>query len=105
MNRRRSGEWSVVLFIVALLAFNPPVLTIFSVPELIFGVPVLYLYILLAWGAAIALLALNVPGLTEPEDAQPLHMPGPVPARPPEDPDSLPAGDGAVASDPREAKD
>ncbi len=83
--RRRSGEWSVVLFIVALLAFNPPVLSIFSVPELIFGIPVLYLYIFLAWGAVIALLAFNVSGLTEPEGSQPLRIPGPVPARPSED--------------------
>ncbi|WP_193367666.1 hypothetical protein [Pelagibius marinus] len=88
MSRRRSGEWSVVLFIVALLAFNPPVLSIFSVPELILGVPVLYLYIFFAWGAVIVLLALNVSGLTEREDSQPLHIPGPVPARPAEDLDS-----------------
>lgn len=88
MSRRRSVEWSVVLFIVALLAFNPPVLSIFSVPELLFGIPVLYLYILAAWGAVIALLALNVSGLTEEEESEPLRMPGPVPARPAEDLDS-----------------
>ncbi len=88
MSRRRSAEWSVVLFIVALLAFNPPVLSIFSVPELIFGIPILYLYIFLAWAAAIVLLALNVSGLTEREGARPLHIPGPVPARPSEDLDS-----------------
>lgn len=64
MNRpRRNSEWSVVLFVVALLAFNPPVLSIFSVPELIFGVPTLYLYIFVVWGGAVALLAANVPGL------------------------------------------
>jgi hypothetical protein len=105
MSRRRSGEWSVVLFIVALLAFNPPVLSIFSVPELIFGVPVLYLYIFLAWGAAIVLLALNVSGLTEPEGAQPLHIPGPVPARPSEDLDSPLVGTDEAASGRGEAKD
>lgn len=83
--RRRSAEWSVVLFVVALLAFNPPVLSIFSVPELIFGIPLLYLYLLIAWGTAIALLALNVSGLTEREESAPLRMPGPVSARPSED--------------------
>jgi len=72
MNRpRRNGEWSVVLFVVALLAFNPPVLSIFSVPELIFGIPTLYLYIFVAWGGVIALLALNVPGLMAGAEAPP----------------------------------
>lgn len=60
---RRNAEWSVVLFVVALLAFNPPVLAIFSVPDLLFGIPALYLYIFAAWGGVIALLAANVPGL------------------------------------------
>jgi len=68
---RRNAEWSVVLFVVALLAFNPPMLSIFSVPELVFGVPTLYLYIFLAWGGAIVLLALNVPGLMADADAPP----------------------------------
>lgn len=105
MSRRRSAEWSVVLFIVALLAFNPPVLSIFSVPELIFGVPILYLYIFFAWAAAIVLLALNVSGLTEPEGAQPLHIPGPVPARPSEDLDSPLVGTDEAASGRGEAED
>jgi hypothetical protein len=78
MNRlRRNGEWSVVLFVVALLAFNPPILSIFSVPDLVFGIPTLYLYIFLAWGGAILLLALNVSGLVEDEEAPPLRIPGP----------------------------
>ena len=72
MNRpRRNAEWSVVLFAVALLAFNPPMLSIFSVPELVFGVPTLYLYIFLVWGGAIVLLALNVPGLMADAEAPP----------------------------------
>jgi hypothetical protein len=68
---RRNAEWSVVLFVVALLAFNPPVLSIFSVPDLLFGIPTLYLYILVAWGGVIALLALNVPGLMADAEALP----------------------------------
>src|SRR3546814_17600219 len=83
MNRpRRNVEWSVVLFVMALLAFNPPMLSIFSVPDLIFGVPTLYLYISVAWGGVIALLAVNLPRLmadgaesasraTQPEAADP----------------------------------
>lgn len=68
---RRNAEWSVVLFLVAVLAFNPPVLSIFSVPDLLFGLPVLYLYIFLVWGGAIALLAWNVPGLMADAEASP----------------------------------
>ena len=90
--QRRNGEWSVVLFVVALLAFNPPVLSIFSVPELIFGIPVLYLYIFLAWGGAIALLATNVAGLIEGEEPPPLRIEGPLP-------ESLPDDEGGAAPD------
>ena len=72
MNRlRRNGEWSVVLFVVALLLFNPPVLSIFSVPDLLFGIPTLYLYIFVAWGGVIVLLALNVSSLIESESPPP----------------------------------
>lgn len=98
MSRRRGSEWLVVLFVVALLAFNPPLLSIFSVPELIFGIPVLYLYIFVVWGVVIALLAFNVTGLTEADDGQPLHIPGPVPARPTEDLDSPLVGGRATAA-------
>jgi hypothetical protein len=97
MNRlRRNGEWSVVLFVVALLAFNPPVLSIFSVPDLLFGIPLLYLYIFVAWAGVILLLALNVSGLIEDEESPPLRIHGPLPEAvdvdPEPGPDSGPAG-------------
>ena len=80
MNRlRRNSEWSVVLFVVALLAFNPPILSIFSVPDLLFGIPTLYLYIFLAWAGVIALLAVNVSGLIEDDESPPLRIHGPLP--------------------------
>ena len=94
MNRlRRNGEWSVVLFVVALLAFNPPVLSIFSVPDLLFGIPTLYLYIFVAWGGVIVLLALNVSGLIESESPPPLRIPGPPPETLQSDDDDV-VGDG-----------
>ena len=96
--RRRSREWAVVLFVVALLAFNPPILSIFSVPDLVFGVPVLYLYIFAAWGIVIALLALNESGFTERQEDQPPVLPGLLPA--PGDPVSPP--EIAAAADGRE---
>jgi hypothetical protein len=82
--KSRSGEWSVLLFVVGLLVFNPPVLSIFSVPKLLFGVPVLYLYIFAAWAGVIALLAWNVSRLTGPEDEPDLRLPGPL-VPPPQD--------------------
>lgn len=84
---RRNGEWSVVLFVVALLAFNPPILSIFSVPDLLFGIPLLYLYILVAWAGVIALLALNVSGLVEDEESPPLRIHGPLPEALEEEPE------------------
>lgn len=93
MNRRRSVEWSVMLFVVGLLAFNPPFLSIFSLPELVFGIPILYLYIFVAWGVVIALLALNVSQLTEHEDSTPLRMSGPFAEPPGEEVETPAIGD------------
>jgi len=97
---RRSGEWSVVLFVVALLAFNPPILSIFSVPELLFGIPVLYLYIFAVWGVVIALLAVNVSGRIVSEEGQPLQIPMPM-----HEPESVIARDGDVEPPPASSKD
>jgi hypothetical protein len=47
----------VALLLLAALAFSPPLLAIFGVPELVFGVPVLFLYLFGAWAALIGLLA------------------------------------------------
>jgi hypothetical protein len=91
---RRNGEWSVVLFVVALLVFNPPVLSIFSVPDLLFGIPTLYLYIFVAWGGVIVLLALNVSSLIESESPPPLRIPGPPPETLRSDDDDV-VGDGS----------
>jgi len=73
--KSRSGQWSVLLFVVGLLLFNPPVLSIFSMPQLLFGIPVLYLYIFAAWAGVIVLLSLSVSRLTEPEEELTLSLP------------------------------
>ena len=46
------------LFILGVLLFNYPLLALFNVQGRIFGVPVLYAYIFLAWGLLIALVAI-----------------------------------------------
>jgi len=42
---------------LGILLFNYPLLALFNVQGSVFGVPVLYAYIFLAWGLVIALVA------------------------------------------------
>ena len=56
-SRRR--DRLIALFILGALLFNPPLLTLFSGPE-IGGWPLLYLYIFLVWSALIGAIALVV---------------------------------------------
>jgi hypothetical protein len=52
------GQRFVALCMLGMLMFNYPVLALFNVPGMLFGVPVLYAYIFIAWAAMIALMAL-----------------------------------------------
>ena len=52
------GQRFVALCMLGLLLFNYPILTLFNVSGTLFGVPVLYAYIFIAWAALIALMAL-----------------------------------------------
>lgn len=52
------GQRFVALCMLGLVMFNYPVLALFNVSGAIFGIPVLYAYIFLAWAALIALMAL-----------------------------------------------
>jgi len=47
----------VALCMLGFLLFNYPVLALFNVPATVFGVPVLYAYIFVAWAALIGLMA------------------------------------------------
>jgi len=56
----------------ALLALNPPVLSIFSVEVFLFGIPLLYLYLLAVWLLIVALvawIALSAPKARTPDGA------------------------------------
>lgn len=53
-------ESLVFLFLLGLLLFNAPVLSIFNVPDYVLGIPVLYLYLFTVWAALIALMALTI---------------------------------------------
>jgi hypothetical protein len=50
------------LCLLGLALFSYPLLAIFNVPETLFGIPVLYAYFFVAWGALIALMAFAVEG-------------------------------------------
>jgi len=48
----------VALCMLGMLLFNFPILALFNVGGTLFGVPVLYAYLFMAWAALIALMAL-----------------------------------------------
>ena len=54
------GPRLAALCLLGVLLFNYPVLAVFNVHGTLFGVPVLYAYFFIAWGALIALMALVV---------------------------------------------
>ena len=56
----------VALFMLGFVLFNYPFLAIFNHARLVLGVPLLYLYLFVAWGAVIALAAVATAGSEEP---------------------------------------
>jgi len=55
---KRQNERLIVILIIGVIALNYPLLSLFSKAKLIFGVPVLYLYIFAAWSIFIGCVAL-----------------------------------------------
>ncbi|HUL90876.1 MAG TPA: hypothetical protein VLV56_00900 [Burkholderiales bacterium] len=56
-NFETKGQHFVALCMFGMLLFNYPILALFNVPSTLFGVPVLYAYVFIAWGALIASMA------------------------------------------------
>ncbi|MCP5366563.1 MAG: hypothetical protein H6907_04715 [Hyphomicrobiales bacterium] len=54
----RKTEWSVTLFCFGLLAFTPPIMTMFDRPVMVLGLPLMYLVMFGVWAAVI--LAIGV---------------------------------------------
>jgi hypothetical protein len=52
----RKGQRMIALCMLGCVLFNFPVLALFNVPGTLFGVPLLYAYIFLAWALLIALM-------------------------------------------------
>ena len=53
----RKGQRMIALCMLGCVLFNFPVLALFNVPGTLFGVPLLYAYLFLAWALLIALMA------------------------------------------------
>ena len=51
----RRSERLIALFVLAFLLFNYPLLSLFAGDTLVFGVPLLYVYLFVVWAAVIAL--------------------------------------------------
>ena len=51
------GQRMIALCMLGCVLFNFPILALFNVPGTLFGVPVLYAYIFIAWALLIALMA------------------------------------------------
>ncbi len=61
MNKRQwQGQRLIALFLIGCLLFNYPLLSLFSQEGMIWGIPVLYVYIFSAWAALIGLMALVI---------------------------------------------
>jgi hypothetical protein len=56
----RKGQRLIAICMLGGLLFNFPVLALFNVDGALFGVPLLYAYIFIAWAVLIALMALVV---------------------------------------------
>ncbi len=52
-----TGERLFALFLLGALMFTPPWLGVFDRPRLVAGIPLLYLYLFVAWGFLILLVA------------------------------------------------
>jgi len=57
---KRQKERLIVLVVIGLIMLNYPLLSLFSKVRLLFGVPVLYLYIFAVWSVFIGCIAVIV---------------------------------------------
>jgi hypothetical protein len=54
------GQRLAALCLLGFVLFSYPVLAVFNVQATVLGIPVLYAYFFVAWGALIALMALVI---------------------------------------------
>ena len=56
-NFETKGQRLTALCLLGFLLFNYPILALFNLPNTVFGIPVLYVWIFCAWAVLIALMA------------------------------------------------
>lgn len=57
----------IALFLLGVALFAPPLIRVFGAPVTIFGCPLLFIYIFLAWTVVVALIAFDVERRNEPK--------------------------------------
>jgi hypothetical protein len=67
---KQRTEQLVVLAVIGALALNYPLLSLFAGGDLVFGIPLLYLYHFAIWGGLIALAGFILEGKTIQETAE-----------------------------------
>jgi hypothetical protein len=65
-----TGERLFVLFLLGVFLVNPPLLSIFDIPQQVFGIPLLYLYLFACWGALLLLVAVIIEKGSEAEESR-----------------------------------
>jgi hypothetical protein len=65
-----TSERLASLFLLGVLLFNPPLLSIFDFPEYVLGIPVLYIYLFTAWAVLVVLMALTIESAAAAEEAE-----------------------------------
>ena len=50
-------QWLVATFILGAVLFNYPILSLFNTQASVFGIPLLYVFIFVAWACMICLVA------------------------------------------------
>jgi hypothetical protein len=60
MDEDRTSTRLVVLAVVGFALFNYPLLRIADVPEVVLGVPLVWLYVFVVWALLIALVAITL---------------------------------------------
>lgn len=58
--RSSRGQRLIGVFLLGIVLFNFPILALFNVVNTVFGVPVLYAYLFLAWALLILLMYLAI---------------------------------------------
>jgi hypothetical protein len=66
------GDRLIALFLLGVLLLMPPMMAIFNAERLVFGIPLLYLYLFVVWIVLVGLVALILrPRRTDDPGAQP----------------------------------